>query len=177
MTRKSKTGGDGQHKQGANSSKTNGTRGIPQTVDSKKSWSINVLQGILPLDLSQSTTNGEGSGIWPIINRNGDGKQIEGRKSWADIVEDDEKTMGKWNIEENKEVNPKSWSKIVANPIAEWLDLTPQANGNLNVKITMEDIKEEIEHWNSAVVCYVLGSNPLQADMAGYFQRIWDHLE
>ncbi|XP_019232983.1 PREDICTED: uncharacterized protein LOC109213625 [Nicotiana attenuata] len=37
----------------------------------------------------------------------------------------------------------------------------------------MEDIKEEINYWESAVECYILGSNPPQAVMDGYFRRIW----
>ncbi|WMV45526.1 hypothetical protein MTR67_038911 [Solanum verrucosum] len=29
-----------------------------------------------------------------------------------------------------------------------------------NVKITLDDIKEEVAYWNSTIVCYVLGVNP-----------------
>ncbi|XP_019251274.1 PREDICTED: uncharacterized protein LOC109230204 [Nicotiana attenuata] len=40
----------------------------------------------------------------------------------------------------------------------------------------MEDIKEEIEYWSNAVICYVLGSNPPPVVMNGYFHRIWGKL-
>ncbi|KAK4730250.1 hypothetical protein R3W88_023238 [Solanum pinnatisectum] len=37
----------------------------------------------------------------------------------------------------------------------------------------MEDIRDEVEYWSTTVICYVLGSNPPQAVMEGYFNRIW----
>lgn len=40
----------------------------------------------------------------------------------------------------------------------------------------MEDIKEEVEYWNNAVIWYVLGSNPLPAVMNGYFHTIWGNM-
>ncbi|XP_019246318.1 PREDICTED: uncharacterized protein LOC109225967 [Nicotiana attenuata] len=40
----------------------------------------------------------------------------------------------------------------------------------------MEDIKEEIEYWSNAVICYVLGSNPPPVVINGYFHRIWGKL-
>lgn len=45
-----------------------------------------------------------------------------------------------------------------------------------NVKITIDDIKDEIIYWKSAVICYTLGSNPPQTVMEGYFKRIWGSL-
>lgn len=45
-----------------------------------------------------------------------------------------------------------------------------------NVKITMVDIKDEVEYWLTTVVCYVLGSNPPQVVIDGYFRRIWGGL-
>lgn len=140
--------------QGTNLSNVNVTRGIPPSADAKRTRSINILQGIRPLDLSQSAFDGEASGNCTTINRNGGIKQDE----------------------ENRDMSPKSWSKVVASPITKGPDLTPQVQDNLNVKITMEDIKEEIEFWNSAIVCFVLGSNPPQSVMEGYSQRIWGSL-
>lgn len=40
----------------------------------------------------------------------------------------------------------------------------------------MDDIQEEVEYWNTAVICYVLGSNPSQIVMEVYFRRIWGTL-
>ena len=41
------------------------------------------------------------------------------------------------------------------------------------IKITMEDIEEEIQYWNTAMVCYVLGANPPVAMLEGFFRRMW----
>lgn len=40
----------------------------------------------------------------------------------------------------------------------------------------MEDVKEEIEYWQSAVVCFVLRSNPPLTVMEGYIKCIWNSL-
>ncbi|XP_059315818.1 uncharacterized protein LOC132066531 [Lycium ferocissimum] len=50
---------------------------------------------------------------------------------------------------------------------------TPPA---VNVKITMDDIQEEVVFWRTAVVSYVLGSNPPLTVIEGYFKRIWKAL-
>uniref|UniRef100_A0A803PYM9 DUF4283 domain-containing protein n=1 Tax=Cannabis sativa TaxID=3483 RepID=A0A803PYM9_CANSA len=41
------------------------------------------------------------------------------------------------------------------------------------VKITAEDIQEEVDFWNSSIVCYVLGANPPLAVLEGFARRIW----
>ncbi|KAK9682229.1 hypothetical protein RND81_10G059800 [Saponaria officinalis] len=40
-----------------------------------------------------------------------------------------------------------------------------------------EDVAEEISYWSSAVVCYVLGSNPPKEVLGGYIKRIWGKFE
>lgn len=75
-----------------------------------------------------------------------------------------------------KNMNPitNSWSRVVGNITnSEGLYLSNKEQSSNNVKIIMEDIKEEIKFWNSAVICYILGSNPPQTVMEGYFKRIW----
>ncbi|XP_021857550.2 uncharacterized protein [Spinacia oleracea] len=41
------------------------------------------------------------------------------------------------------------------------------------VKIDVDDIQEEIDFWNSVVVCYIVGVNP---PMEGFIRRIWKQL-
>ncbi|KAM6558558.1 hypothetical protein CsatA_027797 [Cannabis sativa] len=40
------------------------------------------------------------------------------------------------------------------------------------VKITNDDIKEEIDFWNPSIVCYVLGANPPLSILEGFARRM-----
>ncbi|KNA04003.1 hypothetical protein SOVF_203750, partial [Spinacia oleracea] len=44
------------------------------------------------------------------------------------------------------------------------------------VSIDLEDIQEEVDYWNSAIVCVVLGANPPLSVIEGFFRRIWKNL-
>ncbi|XP_062114462.1 uncharacterized protein LOC133825549 [Humulus lupulus] len=44
------------------------------------------------------------------------------------------------------------------------------------VKIDLEDIEEEVNYWNSSIVCYVLGANPPLPVMEGFCRRVWKNL-
>ncbi|XP_074290657.1 uncharacterized protein LOC141617369 [Silene latifolia] len=41
------------------------------------------------------------------------------------------------------------------------------------MQIEQEDVEEEIEYWNQAVVCYILGANPPSEVIEGFIRRIW----
>lgn len=41
------------------------------------------------------------------------------------------------------------------------------------IKIGIEDVQDEINFWNSAIICYVLGANLHVHVMEGYFRRVW----
>ncbi|XP_010679661.1 uncharacterized protein LOC104894967 [Beta vulgaris subsp. vulgaris] len=43
----------------------------------------------------------------------------------------------------------------------------------VSIKIGFEDVKDEIEYWENAVVCYVIGANPPFPVMDGFVRRIW----
>lgn len=185
MAKKQRTRGRGQLGT-VNQQRNFGMRAIPQTEDAKKTRSINVLQGVIPLELQQTPMTGpskETPMATPIATQsitqatkqqdNSNQAQSSGKQSWADKVEKKEELIGKSQALAS---NLTSWSKIVGNtPVTEGFDLEG-VNSNANVKITMEDIKEEIEYWQTAVVCFVLGSNPPLTVVEGYFNRIWKDL-
>ena len=42
------------------------------------------------------------------------------------------------------------------------------------IKITMEDIEDEVDYWKSSMVCYVLGANPPLSVIEGFSRRVWN---
>ncbi|XP_019259332.1 PREDICTED: uncharacterized protein LOC109237475 [Nicotiana attenuata] len=96
--------------------------------------------------------------------------------SWADRVEAE---IMETRATSQVQLNPKTslWSKIVGTvPNDEGLNLNCEELAGENVKISMDDIKDEIIYWKTAVICYVLGSNPPLNVIDGYFRRIWEGL-
>ncbi|XP_048490011.1 uncharacterized protein LOC125491972 [Beta vulgaris subsp. vulgaris] len=45
------------------------------------------------------------------------------------------------------------------------------------VQIDFDDIKEKVDFWNSAIVRYVMGANPLIHVMEGFVHRIWKNIK
>ena len=41
------------------------------------------------------------------------------------------------------------------------------------IKITDDDIEDEVNYWKSALLCYVLGANPPLSVMDGFCRRMW----
>ncbi|XP_074297634.1 uncharacterized protein LOC141628380 [Silene latifolia] len=41
------------------------------------------------------------------------------------------------------------------------------------LQIQLEDVEEDIEFWNQAVVCFILGANPPWEVVEGFIRRIW----
>ncbi|XP_056691804.1 uncharacterized protein [Spinacia oleracea] len=39
--------------------------------------------------------------------------------------------------------------------------------------IELDDIQEEVDYWNSALICAVLGANPPLSVIEGFFRRVW----
>ncbi|XP_062109857.1 uncharacterized protein LOC133821725 [Humulus lupulus] len=53
----------------------------------------------------------------------------------------------------------------------------PEADqGTRTVRINEADIEDEVNFWNSSVVCWVLGANPPIQVMEGFFRRVWKNL-
>ncbi|XP_060170335.1 uncharacterized protein LOC132601250 [Lycium barbarum] len=157
-----------------------GKRAVPQSNDAKKTKSLNALQGIAPFNMSQqqskATIVGDSTGQNSGANQQlgspkGSPNTNSEKKSWADLIDAAPGEV------QNLEIKSESWSKIVgAVPIREGFDLEGDEASTTNVKITLEDIKDEVDYWSTAVICYVLGSNPPQSVMEGYFRRIWKPL-
>lgn len=78
-------------------------------------------------------------------------------------------------------MNPVSKLTLPLNQLCGSGSGTVSGIGNLNqgetsktmVKITCEEIEDEITFWSSAMVCYVLGANPPLAVMDGFCRRMW----
>uniref|UniRef100_A0A803NHH6 DUF4283 domain-containing protein n=1 Tax=Cannabis sativa TaxID=3483 RepID=A0A803NHH6_CANSA len=41
------------------------------------------------------------------------------------------------------------------------------------IKITKEDIQEEVDFWTPSIICYVLGANPPMSILEGFVRRVW----
>ncbi|XP_062073377.1 uncharacterized protein LOC133777697 [Humulus lupulus] len=50
-----------------------------------------------------------------------------------------------------------------------------QMKRTVGVKIELEDIEEEINYWQSVIVCYVIGANPPLHVLERFVRRIWKH--
>ncbi|KAJ8425740.1 hypothetical protein Cgig2_000800 [Carnegiea gigantea] len=50
-------------------------------------------------------------------------------------------------------------------------------NGLTCAKLANQDIREEVEYWNTAVLCSVLGANPPLEVIKGFILRIWGSYE
>ncbi|KAH0678368.1 hypothetical protein KY284_019453 [Solanum tuberosum] len=174
MGRKSKSREGGQTNLGTTTTTNLEMKGIPQSTDARKTKSMNVLQGIEPLQMVRKVP--VTPQVTPIQSPNSAGSSAtaSGKSTWADMVDQEESAKARLEVKTREGV---TWSRIVGEtPGEEGIDLNGEANPSLSVKITSDDIKEEVEYWGTAVVCYVLGSNPPPTVMEGYFRRIWKKL-
>lgn len=92
---------------------------------------------------------------------------------WADIVNG---SKGKLD-----DKHPEGMSGTIA------MSTTPsnaitigQGNTSLkpkSIKIELSDVEDEIKYWETAVVCFVVGSNPSLHVIDGFVRRIWKDLD
>ncbi|XP_056688191.1 uncharacterized protein [Spinacia oleracea] len=52
-------------------------------------------------------------------------------------------------------------------------ELNPVITPASPVQIEIDDIQEELDFWNSSIICYVVGANPPIHVMEGFIRRIW----
>ncbi|KAF3684340.1 hypothetical protein P3S67_032205 [Capsicum chacoense] len=146
MVRKTKTGGRGQQTQNRDQPTNNSSKAIPQSVYARKAKDVNVLQGILPFQVEYGsigvTTRGESS----------HSSSAAGKAKWGDTVE--ETAVHQMGNEPNpKPPSPNTWSQIVSRgSTEEGFDLQGSDPPSPRVKITIEDVQDEIEFWGNAVI-------------------------
>lgn len=80
-------------------------------------------------------------------------------------------TIEQGNIQSRSLIN--EFDKVHSSEIAIDNDKIGIGNQSVSIKIDYEDIKDEIEYWENAVVCYVVGANPPFPVMEGFLRRIW----
>lgn len=47
---------------------------------------------------------------------------------------------------------------------------------NHKIQIDQDDMQEEVDYCNSAIVCFFLGANPPNVVTKGFLRRIWRNL-
>ncbi|KAL9227831.1 hypothetical protein vseg_003477 [Gypsophila vaccaria] len=85
-------------------------------------------------------------------------------------VETDEETE-----EEETEKNPSKQSNVNETRVIETNGTPDDTNMNESnlLQPQNEDVDEEVEYWQQAVVCYILGANPPWEVIEGFIRRIW----
>lgn len=161
------------------SSKKKKKKGPSSTAEVKKSKSMEEVLGIVPMQLTESEED----------------DLIPSQEATVDMV-DCMETIGQQDlirefVEDVRALSAefKEGKFVVRPPVLEIRSeefergkyLVGSGMTNCNsvkpekeyVKITMEDIVDEIEFWNAAIVCYVLGANPPIHIMEGFVHRVW----
>lgn len=117
----------------------------------------------------QSPIKGRESEWMEITQTQGSGP----KQSWADEVEQQEANLGKKNDSLSSIWDKFDISKI-SNAGFKLEFVNPESVGEQRIgEIDVEDISSEIDYWQNAVVCYVLGAHPPFTVLNGYIQRIW----
>ncbi|XP_074315380.1 uncharacterized protein LOC141651573 [Silene latifolia] len=120
------------------------TTGIPLTADARKTREVSELVGIPVIPLGTIVDD-------EVVSQHED-EEVQSQHSKEDQTE--------WT-----EVRGKK-NKTPPN--------SPITSGSTNLlQLTMEDIEPELQFWDTAVVCYVLGGNPPWELMEGFVRKLW----
>ncbi|KAF4378584.1 hypothetical protein G4B88_023124 [Cannabis sativa] len=86
--------------------------------------------------------------------------------------------------DEKENVEEQTWADIVGNEDhqtlsqSHWRNEEPLIKEGIKIaQIDAEEVKTQVANWSSAVICMVLGANPLFAVFEGFIQRMWGKLE
>uniref|UniRef100_A0A803QE60 Reverse transcriptase domain-containing protein n=1 Tax=Cannabis sativa TaxID=3483 RepID=A0A803QE60_CANSA len=154
-------------------------RGPISTADVRKTKTMDAVLGIEPIDFSDGEDGGEDERM-----RSQDENQLVlSPKSSLQAIQRQEDVSRDFafflnanrqcstNVRQGNSITPPILrsSTVVRN-----LDSSFKSSEIASkVKITLEDIEDEVQFWKSSIVCYVLGANPPLSVIEGFIRRIW----
>ncbi|XP_074293104.1 uncharacterized protein LOC141620024 [Silene latifolia] len=71
------------------------------------------------------------------------------------------------------DVAEEEWAQVTGRKRSRSAVSSPSPSPSPLLQVTLEDVQPEIEYWSTAVICYVLGGNPLWSLLSGFIQRLW----
>uniref|UniRef100_A0A803P5I8 DUF4283 domain-containing protein n=1 Tax=Cannabis sativa TaxID=3483 RepID=A0A803P5I8_CANSA len=156
-------------------------RGPTSTADVRKTKTMDAVLGIEPIDFSEEEGEGES------VNRAQEAEPfmepLSPRSSLKEIQrqEDISKDFA-FFLSANRECEERIQQGNIATPpilrsgnVVRNLDNSfKNTKSAPKVKITVEDIEEEVHFWSSSIVCYVLGANPPLSIIEGFIRRVWN---
>ncbi|XP_048501638.1 uncharacterized protein LOC125497954 [Beta vulgaris subsp. vulgaris] len=155
---------------GKNGGNAGGMRKTGPSLDTpnRKTKSIDVIMGITPLEIDNETEIIQEKILSPRTSLRELQQHSELRVNFSDWIETINKSKETMSGEQRSRIQFGG-----NDPIPILFDETVNnANADM-IKIELEDIQSEIDYWNSALYCYVVGANPPDYVMEGYIRRIW----
>uniref|UniRef100_A0A803PRU1 Reverse transcriptase domain-containing protein n=1 Tax=Cannabis sativa TaxID=3483 RepID=A0A803PRU1_CANSA len=144
-------------------------RGPTSSGDVKRTKSMEAVLGIEPIDFSDVEEDEERE-AFPALSPRSSLSEIQRQED----VRLDFSHFMEANRQCNSNLGQGSIPPILrSGSVVRSLDSSFQSVGKPKVKITMDDIEEEVSYWNSTIVCYVLGANPPLEVLEGFARRIW----
>uniref|UniRef100_A0A803QPT3 DUF4283 domain-containing protein n=1 Tax=Cannabis sativa TaxID=3483 RepID=A0A803QPT3_CANSA len=157
-------------------------RGPDSTADVKKTNSMDEVLGIEPLAFSDEEA--DTVELMNVEKEIVDSLALDARDSikrdairmdFAHFMEAKQfreaQTMSANAVSRGKEVLPPilRFGNIIRNLDSKFVG----SPSKQRVKITKEDMQEEVDFWTPSIVCYVLGANPPMSILDGFVRRVW----
>ncbi|KAM6547170.1 hypothetical protein CsatB_018846 [Cannabis sativa] len=156
-------------------------RGPSSTADVRKTKTMDAVLGIEPIDFSEE----EGEGEQVIHGQEAESfmEPLSPRSSLKEIQRQEEISKDfAFFLSANRECEARIQQGNVATPpilrsgnvVRNLAKSFKNTNSAPKVKITVEDIEDEVHFWSSSIVCYVLGANPPLSIIEGFIRRVWN---
>ncbi|XP_074288077.1 uncharacterized protein LOC141613236 [Silene latifolia] len=121
--------------------------GIPQSAEALKTKEVSAIVGIPVLDLGT-------------IVEDDDSVQSE-QETGGSVPSEHEDGDGEWTqVKGKRSLSPNRPS-------------SPIVSDKGLLQLTAEDVAPELQYWDTAVVCYVLGANPPWELLSGFVKKLW----